>query len=126
MEKVKFSKTRIPLVVIFLAALVLPFSASQEAFAAGPCRVNGYTIHARLQMSTRDISKSEVQESVSTNCAAGKWQPKSGTWLYQSKSGFLPTVVLNNSGWVITTYWGSGGGGSSIGSWSFEPIEQLL
>lgn len=117
-----------------LAAILLAVSGIVSipdlAEAAGPCKVTGYTLHARLRLAERDYSKAEIEKSVKVNCSKGKWQPApKRTWLYpaQGCSG-LPTVVLNPQGEVVTFYppsgfdggGGCGGGGGS--SWRSVPV----
>lgn len=109
------------LVMTALAFLLSPILVSTvdvaPAHAAGPCRVTGYSLHARYQMAVRDISKAEVQDSVATFCSSGVHQAN-GNWLYRSTSAFLPTVVLSSGGTVVTTWWeGDGGGGGGGGGW---------
>lgn len=108
--------TRLLLALLLSLGALLAVGAT-PAQAAGPCRVDGYTIHARLRMAQRDISKAEVRASVSQNCSSG-YRQKDGTWIYRASgvSG-LPTVVLNDNAWVVTTFWPSAGGGGGGGSW---------
>lgn len=79
--------------------------------------VNGFTNHAKLRMSERDIGEGEVRESVAVHCDTGIDQGD-GTWRYESTSGFLPTVVLNNDGFVVTVWRPGGNGGGGGGGWS--------
>lgn len=91
------------LLLVFVIAF-LGFVQQPEAHANGPCKVTGYTIHAQLQMSKRDISRAEVMASVRVNCHRGKWQEAQGTWLYSGHRR-LPDVVLNKKGVVVTVFY---------------------
>jgi len=107
------------LAALMLALLPLSTFGVSEAHAAGPCKVTGYSNHAKLMVSQRDISKAEEVQSVKQYCSAGKKQ-SNGNWLYKSTDAFLPTVVLSSNGTVVTTYWeGSGGGGGGGGGGGF-------
>lgn len=106
-------------VALLLSLVAFTAVTTAPAYAAGPCRVTGYSIHARLAMIDRDISKSEVRQTVSQYCSSG-YRQANGNWKYRSTSAFLPTVILSNNGTVVTTYWegsGGGGGGGGGGGW---------
>ena len=124
------TRTRVALMTLLtlaLAALAATFPT--EASAAGPCKVTGYTIHAQLQMSTRDISKSEVEASVRVNCSRGRWQPTQKTWIYQGssfQSPKRPAVVMNAQGVVVTAWRPTGSGGGGAGSWGIPVAPELL
>lgn len=87
-----------------------------EAEAAGPCRVTGYSTHAKLRMAERDWSEAEVRETVRVECAYGVRQ-SNGNWRYTSYTGFRPTVILATNGTVVTVLDASAGGGGGGGSW---------
>lgn len=112
--RVRFIRLLLAVVLSLGALLTVGVAPAQ---AAGPCRVEGYTLHARLRMAERDISKSEVRASVSRFCSSG-YRQSDGTWIYRaSGTSGLPTVVLNSRGYVVTAFWPSGGGGGGGGSW---------
>lgn len=111
-----------------LALLALGAVLPAEAHAAGPCKMAGYTFHAQLQMSTRDISRSEVEDSVRVNCSRGVWQPDKGTWRYQGSSFDFPKrpgVAVTPNGVVVTAFWPSGLGGGGGGSWRIPMVTEL-
>lgn len=110
---------RILLALVASLALVFPMLAvAQVAEAAGPCRVTGYSNHAKLRMAERDWSKAEVKETVRVDCGRGYLQDN-GNWIYESSSSFRPTVVLGDQGNVVTVQNpSSGGGGGGGGSHS--------
>lgn len=114
-------RVRVRQLALLLAMLMLSsvgiLGVSSKAYAAGPCVVNGFTNHAKLRMSERDIGEGEVRESVAVHCDTGIDQGD-GTWRYESTSGFLPTVVLNNDGFVVTVWRPGGNGGGGGGGWS--------
>lgn len=109
-----------PVLALALALIIGAASLmgiTPQAHAAGPCVVNGFTNHAKLRMSERYMGEGSIRDSVSTHCSSGVRQ-SDGTWIYESHSAFLPTVVLNGNGFVITAWWPDAGGGGGGGSWS--------
>ena len=111
------SRARRLLATLLMSALLFvgPVVAgtATEALAVGPCRVTGFSLHARVAMATRGISETEVRDSVRIYCHRGVNQGN-GTLKYGAgqSGGLYPVVIINNNGNVVTTYWdGSGGGG---------------
>ncbi|EGG27679.1 hypothetical protein PA08_0492 [Cutibacterium modestum P08] len=105
-----------------------PLSQRKQA-QLGPARSLGYTIHAQLQMSTRDISKSEVEVSVRVNYSRGEYQRTKKTGLYQGSpldSPKRPAVVMNSQSVVVTAWWPTGRGRGGGGSWSVPVAPELL
>jgi hypothetical protein len=74
---------------------------SIQITASAPRRVAGFTNHAKLQMSSRDISQGEVRDLVAGYADEAKKQ-SNGNWKYTD--GVL-TAVLNSNGWVVTAWW---------------------
>ena len=100
------TKRKVANLVLAFVVAFFGFVQQPEAHANGPCKVTGYTIHAQLQMSSRDISRAEVLASVRMNCHRGKWHPNQRTWLYGGHRG-LPDVVMNKDGVVVTAFYRS-------------------
>ena len=107
------------LVVIVLSIVMIttmslaaaPMASAATYFRNPPCKVYGFSLHARFRMATRDISEAEVKRTVSENC--------SQAWIEDTSVGLAdrtfyypghPAVVLNSQGVVVTTMWVGGGG----------------
>ncbi|WP_226361020.1 DUF4258 domain-containing protein [Pseudonocardia sp. ICBG1142] len=79
----------------------LSWGFTSEKFANRPRHIAGYTIHAKLRMSERDIGEKEVNALV-------RFGPEGinqgdGTWkIMEADTPFA--VVINGSGWVVTVH----------------------
>lgn len=113
----RFASHRHQAVLVLILLAVLSTVTPAPAFAAGPCKATGSTLHAQLRMSTRDTSRKEVAGSVKVHRSRGRWQASTGTWVYQGAASDVPkrpVVVMNRAGMVVTAWWpaGAGGGGA--------------
>lgn len=68
-----------------------------------PCYIAGYTNHAKLQMSTRDLSQAEVRWTVVNRCRSAVFQDN-GNWFYRSGTSSYPCVVMSTTAWVVSAY----------------------
>lgn len=128
MHKKTISKQARWTAVLLALLLSIGVVSPLEAHAAGPCRVDGYTYHARLQMSVRDIGHGEVVAAVNHNCHRGKWQADKQTWIYRGRTFDFPkrpVVVMNRSAIVVSVWWPSRSGRGGGGGWENIPWREI-
>ncbi|WP_141924008.1 DUF4258 domain-containing protein [Haloactinospora alba] len=81
-------------------AEVRPYIFCENPETGAPCGPEGYSLHAQLRMTEKDISETEVENTM-WDYSGVAYKQSNGKWRYP---GDDIVVIANDKGWVVTVW----------------------